>query len=75
MSVEKRERAGREVVGKGRRERVVGGVAEKVPTPGPSSLGKKGGLFRRSTSVHPLETRGFALLLLFGVGVVGGETG
>ena len=67
---------GRGVGKKWRREGVAGGAAEKVPTPGPFSLvGKKGGLFRCRPSVHSLETRGIALLLLFGVGLVGGETG
>jgi hypothetical protein len=65
------------VENKRRREGVAGAAAEKVPTPGPFFfLDKKGGLFRWCwTSVPPLETRGFTLLLLFGVGLVGGDTG
>jgi hypothetical protein len=60
---------------KRRREGVAGGAPETVPTPGPFSLGKKGGLFRCRPSVLSLEPPGIALLLLFGVGVVGSETG
>jgi hypothetical protein len=44
-SAEERERVGRGVGKKRRREGVAGGAAEKVPSPGPFSLGKKGGLF------------------------------
>jgi hypothetical protein len=66
---------GRGVGKKRRREGVTGDAAEKVPTPGPFSLGKKGGLFRCRPSVLSLEPPGIALLLLFGVGLVGGETG
>ena len=66
---------GRGVGNRRRREGVAGAAAEKAPGPGPFSLDEKGELFRCRPSVHSLEPRGIASLLLFEVGLVGGETG